>query len=90
MEKRTIVITGGNTGLGYKCAQYISMNSRDYTVIIACRNFEKATLAQKNLQRETGNPNIYALKLNLASLKSVRYFYEDFCNKGYPPLYALV
>lgn len=67
MEKRTIVITGGNTGLGYKCAQYIAMNSQNYTVVIACRNFGKATVAQKNLQRETGNLNIYAHKLNLVS-----------------------
>lgn len=66
------------------------MNSQDYTVVIACRNIGKAAIAQKNLRQETGNPNIYALKLDLASLKSVRNFYKDFCHEKYPPLYALV
>jgi NAD(P)-dependent dehydrogenase (short-subunit alcohol dehydrogenase family) len=90
MEKRTVVITGGNTGLGYKCAQHIAMNSKNYTVVIACRNLEKAATAKKNLQQETGNPHIYALELDLASLESIRNFYDIFCHEKYPPLHALV
>ena len=89
MEKRTIVITGGNSGLGYQCARNIAETSNNYTVVIACRNIEKAA-ATKRLQLETGNPHIYALKLDLASLESIRSFYEEFCHKKYPPLYSLV
>lgn len=32
--KRTIIITGGNTGLGYSCAGYIAGSSNDYTIIL--------------------------------------------------------
>ena len=90
MEKRTVIITGGNSGLGYQCAKNITMNNKDYTVIIACRNLEKASVAKKSLQQETGNSNIFTLDLDLSSLESIRKFYYIFCNEKYPPLYALV
>lgn len=92
MEKRTVVITGGNSGLGYQCAKNIAMASKDYTVVIACRNLNKASTAKKSLQQETGNPHIYALELDLASLESIRNFYRVFCGGKYPRfmrLYAM-
>ncbi len=90
MEKRTVVITGGNSGLGYQCARNIAMNNKDYMVVIACRNPDKAAAAKKSLQQETGNPHIHTLELDLASLDSIRSFYDVFCHEKYPPLYALV
>ena len=90
MEKRTVVITGGNSGLGYQCAKKIALNSKAYSVVIACRNPEKAMAAKKSLQQETGNSSIYALELDLASLDSIRDFCGVFYRKKYPPLYALV
>jgi len=90
MEKRTVVITGGNTGLGFKCAQNIARKSKDYQVLIACRNRDKANVAKENLKQETGNPHIYAHELDLASLESIRNFYKAFCDGNFPPLYALV
>src|SRR5262245_51543981 len=89
LEKRTVVITGGNSGLGYQCAMNIASNE-GYVVIIACRNPEKANTARESLQQETGNSNIYALELDLASLESIRKFYESFKREKYPPLYGLV
>jgi len=90
MEKRTVVITGGNSGLGYQCAKYIAINDKNYIVVIACRNPQKAKNAVENLRSETGNPSIYSLGLDLASLESIRKFYYDFCKEEYPPLYGLV
>ena len=66
--KRTIIITGGNTGLGYSCARYIAGSSNDYTIMIACRNVQKGNDAAEKLKEKTGNPNIYVLELDLASL----------------------
>lgn len=88
--KRTIIITGGNTGLGYSCAGYIAGSSNDYTIMIACRNVQKGNNAAEKLKEKTGNPNIYVLELNLASFASVRKFKEDYCKGGYPPLYGIV
>ncbi len=90
MAKRTIVITGGNSGLGYQCAKNIAMQSKDNTVVIACRNRDKAATATERLRSETKNPNVYALELDLASLESVRSFYKAFSRQKFPPLYALV
>ena len=88
--KSTIIITGGNTGLGYSCARYIAGSSNDYTIMIACRNVQKGNDAAEKLKEKTGNPNIYVLELDLASLASVRKFKKDYCKGGYPPLYGIV
>lgn len=90
MDERTVVITGGNSGLGYKCAQNIAKSNKDYTIFIACRDSLKAADAREKLLQETENSNIYALQLDLASLESVRKFYNAFCHEHLPPLYALV
>lgn len=90
MEKRTVVITGGNSGLGYQCAKNIAANSKDYTVVLACRNREKAATATESLRSETGNPNVYSLELDLASLESIHGFHDAFCRENFPSLYALV
>ncbi len=71
---KTIIITGGNSGLGYECARNIANESKDYHVLIACRNLQKASKAIQAIMVETGNPNISAMELDLSSLASVRNF----------------
>ena len=46
--KRTCLITGGNSGLGFESAR--SLLVKGYKVIIACRNAEKATAAVSKLK----------------------------------------
>ena len=36
----TAIITGGNTGLGFECARALA-ETRDWHVVIACRDAEK-------------------------------------------------
>ncbi|MBR0412551.1 MAG: SDR family NAD(P)-dependent oxidoreductase, partial [Eubacterium sp.] len=55
MEKRTVIVTGGNSGLGYQCAKNIAMKDKDYTLVLACRNPEKAAKAIQDMKTETGN-----------------------------------
>ena len=76
MEKRTVIVTGGNSGLGYQCAKNIAMKDKDYTLVLACRNPEKAAKAIQDIKTETGNKNIFSVALDLASLDSVRTFKE--------------
>ena len=90
MEKKTVIITGGNSGLGYQCAKNIAMNSPCYHIILACRNAQRANVAAETLKGETGNPNISTMELDLASLPSIRMFYEAFSQADLPPLYAVV
>ena len=35
MEKRTVIVTGGNSGLGYQCAKNIAMKDKNYTLVLA-------------------------------------------------------
>lgn len=86
---KTVIITGGNSGLGYYCAQEIA-KSEDWYIILACRNQDKATQAVKKLQETTQRKYIEAMTLDLASLASVRTFAAEFTNRDLPPLKAIV
>jgi NAD(P)-dependent dehydrogenase (short-subunit alcohol dehydrogenase family) len=87
--ERTFVITGGNSGLGYRCAQCIAAESRENHVILASRNVEKSQQAADRIIRETLNPHLYALPRNLASIASIRAFGQQFLDGDWPPLYGL-
>ena len=82
---KTIIITGGNSGLGFETAKRIAMTGGDYSLILACRDSEKGKSASERLISETHCSNIRAMKLDLASLESVR----EFAAKIDAPVYAL-
>jgi NAD(P)-dependent dehydrogenase (short-subunit alcohol dehydrogenase family) len=67
---RTIVVTGANSGVGEATARQLA--ARGATVVLACRNFDKAAAAAS---RMTGKVTVE--RLDLASLDSVRSFAAD-------------
>lgn len=71
---KTVVITGGNAGLGLETA--LNLAGRNAHVILACRSVERGEKAAVFVRRRTGNQNVIFMKLDLASLKSVRLFSE--------------
>jgi NAD(P)-dependent dehydrogenase (short-subunit alcohol dehydrogenase family) len=83
-EPRYILITGGNTGLGYHAAK--SLLQKGYGVILACRDAAKAEAAKSKLKGETQNPQVQVLQLDLASLASIRQAAEALKT----PLYGLI
>ena len=87
---QTVIITGGNTGLGYGCARTIAASHPNWPIVVACRNQQQATQAVNALQKETGNQHIERMPLDLASLASVRSFARDFAARQLPPLRAIV
>lgn len=87
---KSVIITGGNAGLGYHCASNISSADHGWQIIIASRDPNKATDAVAKLKTETGNENIISLPLDLASLASIRNFAHVFLESGLPPLHAIV
>ena len=82
---KTIIITGGNSGLGFETAKRIAMTGGDYSVVLACRSIERGASAAQRLFEEIGSRNIRVLQLDLASLDSVR----EFAAKINAPIYAL-
>ena len=87
---QTAIVTGGNGGLGYKCARAIAAASPQWHVIIASRDSAKSTEAVRSIIAETGNSDVTAMELNLGSLDSVRCFGVDFSARALPPIGAIV
>ena len=90
MADKTVIITGGNAGLGYQCARNIALSDKGYHQVLACRSLSRGETAAARLMAETSNPNISVMELDLASLASVRAFCDTFSQAGLPPLYAVV
>ena len=86
---RNVIVTGGNSGLGFETAKKIAKN-KEYRVILACRNPEKAEAAVRQIKEETGNENILSMQLDTASLDSVRSFATDYESHGLGKIYALL
>ena len=86
---RTVIITGGNSGLGFETAKKIAKN-QDYRLILACRNPEKASAAVETIKSETGNENVCSMQLDTSSLDSVRKFVADYEASGIGKVYALL
>lgn len=72
LDGKTVVITGGNTGIGYETA--LELACRGARVIIACRDMTKALNAASSIRKESKNENVLFRKLNLASCASIREF----------------
>lgn len=87
----TVIVTGGNRGLGYQAAKNIAASGEGWRVVIAARDLAGAAGAAERMVEETGNPNVEAMVLDLASLSSVRSFAEEFAaREDLPPLRAVV
>ena len=65
-----ILITGGNAGIGKETA--IGLAKKGGTIIIACRNVDKAATAVEAIKKASNNSEVYRLTCDLADLKSVK------------------
>lgn len=73
------IVTGANTGLGYKTTLGLAQN--DAQVIMACRNLKKAEAAKVEILKEIPTANLVIMHLDLNSLQSVRDFSAAFIEK---------
>ena len=86
---KTVVITGGNSGLGYACAREIAEHENFY-IILACRNAQKANEAVTKLKNTANSNRIKAMSLDLADMTSIRSFTANLASLDIPPLGAVI
>ncbi|XP_072017696.1 retinol dehydrogenase 12-like [Amphiura filiformis] len=81
--QKVCIITGSNTGVGFNAAVKLVRN-HNFEVILACRTPEKGEAAVESIKQELPNAKVTYMQLDLASLKSVRKFADDFHATGKP------
>ena len=67
---RTALVTGANSGLGLQTSRRLAQAGA--TVVMACRNPDKAATALDDVRRAAPDADVSTLALDLASLASVR------------------
>jgi len=70
MSGRTVVITGGNSGIGLEAA--VDLARMGASVTITARNPDRGAAALDEVRRRSGSPDVSVVALDLASLASVR------------------
>ncbi|XP_016409477.1 retinol dehydrogenase 11 [Sinocyclocheilus rhinocerous] len=79
LDGKTVVITGGNSGIGKETAVLLAL--RGARVIIACRDEEKARKAVREIKARSHNMNVLYMEVDLANMRSIREFSKTFLQK---------
>src|SRR3989442_4706057 len=76
LSGKTIVVTGGNSGIGYEAA--LQFARKHANVILACRSLEKANAAADAIRAGALGAPVEVMELDLSNLASVRTFADAF------------
>lgn len=79
MSSRRIIITGANSGIGKAAA--IKFASEGYEVIMACRDINRSKNDLDEVIRESGNPRVKLMSLDISSFESIKKFSNKFIEK---------
>ena len=75
LKGKTVLVTGSNSGVGFKTAETAAFLGAD--VILACRNTEKATAARDELLKDYPRASVRVMRFDLADLSSVDAFIAE-------------
>lgn len=75
MQGKTVVITGGNAGIGKEAA--VGLAKLGARVIITSRNEQRGQTARQEIVDRSGNTDIVVMTLDLASFRSIRFFASE-------------
>lgn len=78
-SRKVILITGGNSGIGYETVKAFLQSSKAYHILLGSRTLEKSKLAIESLHKECpGSNNILeAVPLDLNSDESIEKAFEQ-------------
>ena len=79
MKGKICIVTGGNTGIGKATVEGLAR--RGATVVIACRDLDKGRAALADITAKVPGAELHVMRLDLASLASVREFASAFTGK---------
>ena len=68
-EVKWAIITGADGGMGTEITRAVA--KAGYRIIMACYNPRKAETVRQRLIKETGNPHLEVMAVDLSSMKSV-------------------
>jgi NAD(P)-dependent dehydrogenase (short-subunit alcohol dehydrogenase family) len=87
LSGKTIVVTGGNSGIGYEAALEFARKRAE--VVLACRDLGKARTAAAQITASASGAKVTVMELDLSNLASVRGFSDAF-HLEHPALHVLV
>src|ERR1700688_291287 len=76
LSGKTIVVTGGNSGIGYEAA--LAFARKRAEVILACRDLGKARTAAAQITSSATGAKVDVMELDLSNLASVRGFSDAY------------
>lgn len=79
LDGKVIMITGANSGIGYESS--LALAEKGATVIMACRNLERAGYSLKRIKTAIPSAKLEPMKIDLASLNSIQTFAKSFKSK---------
>ena len=90
-QSRTVLITGGNSGLGLACAEQIHRLRPEYSIVLSGRSAQQGAEAVKAVQKaatssSTSKGEVRFMRLDLQSQADVRRFVAEFVSAQLPPL----
>ncbi|CAM6100196.1 unnamed protein product [Calypogeia fissa] len=78
----TIIVTGGTNGLGKETVRVLA--KRGAHIFLAARNISAAEMVKEDILKETASARIDLLKIDLASMESVRTAAKEFLALNVP------
>ena len=76
---KKVIITGGNSGIGYQAAKQLA--EKGWSVTLFCRRKEAAEQACEKIRQQTGNPHVDYILVDLSEMKSVKKAVEQYIQK---------
>jgi len=76
---RVVVVTGANSGIGLETAR--ALTHAGATVVLACRNLNKAAAAQSEIMGDEPAGHAVVIQLDLSDLESVADFVQNFLSR---------
>ena len=81
-EMKWAIITGADGGMGTEITRAVA--KAGYRIIMACYHPKKAEVVRECLSKETGNPDLEVMAIDLSSMQSVVAFASQILERNLP------